>query len=133
MARTSFTVVMLAVAGGMALVLGVIGIYGVVSYTVSQRTKEIGIRMALGAEQGELRQMFLRYGFGLAIAGAVIGSLGAVALTRVMSSLLFGVNSLDPLTYAVVAAALVVTAALASAIPAWRAAAVDPVEALRVE
>jgi predicted permease len=133
MARTSFTLVMLAVAGVMALVLGIVGIYGVVSYTVSQRTKEIGIRLALGAQQGELRQMFLRYGFGLAIAGAIIGSLGAVALTRVMSSLLFAVNSLDPLTYAVVAAALVGTAALASAIPAWRAAAVDPVEALRVE
>ena len=133
MARTSFTLVMLAIAGVMALVLGVVGIYGVIAYAVSQRTREIGIRMALGAQPAELRQMFVRHGLLLAGIGAAIGLAVAAALTRLMSSLLFGVTALDPLTYAGVAAILIAAAALASYLPARRATAVDPVEALRAE
>jgi hypothetical protein len=114
MARTSFTLVMLAIAGAMALLLGVAGIYGVISYSVSQRTREIGIRMALGAQSSGLQQMFVRQGLLLAGIGAVIGLGAAAGLTRLMSSLLFGVKALDPLTYAGVATILIAAAALAS-------------------
>jgi predicted lysophospholipase L1 biosynthesis ABC-type transport system permease subunit len=133
MARTSFTLVMLAIAGGMALVLGLIGIYGVMSYTVSQRTREIGIRMALGARHPELRTMFIRHGLKLAGIGTIVGLMAAAALTRLMSSLLFEVRTLDPLTYAAVAAGLILAAFLASYIPARRTLRVNPVEALRSE
>jgi putative ABC transport system permease protein len=133
MARTSFTLVMLALAGAMALVLGIIGIYGVIAYAVTQRTREIGIRMALGAQPAGLKQMFVRHGLLLAGIGAAIGLAAAAALTRLMSSLLFGVTALDPLTYAAVALLLIAAAALASYLPARRATAVDPVEALRAE
>jgi len=133
MARTSFTMAMLAIAGGMALILGVIGIYGVIAYAVSQRTREIGIRMALGAEQGGLRRMFVRDGLILAGIGSVIGLGAAAALTNLMSSLLFGVKAMDPATYVVVCAFLIAAAALASYIPARRASNVDPIEALRAE
>jgi ABC-type antimicrobial peptide transport system permease subunit len=133
MARTSFTLVMLALAGGMALVLGVVGIYGVIAYAVSQRTREIGIRMALGAQPAGLQGMFVRHGLVLAGIGAVLGLAAAALLTRLMQSLLFGVTTLDPATYAVVAGVLIAAAALASYFPARRATAVDPVEALRAE
>jgi len=133
LARTSFTLVMLGIAGTMALVLGIIGIYGVISYVVSQRRREIGIRLALGAGQGELRRMFVRYGLALAGMGVVIGLGAAAGLTRMMKSLLFGITPLDPLTYAAVPVVLVVAAVLASYLPARRAAAVDPVEALKAE
>jgi len=133
MARTSFTLVMLAMAGFMALVLGIVGIYGVIAYAVSQRTREIGIRMALGAQPAGLRQMFVRHGLLLAGIGALLGLAAAAGLTRLMSSLLFGVTALDPVTYAGVAALLIAAAALASYLPARRATAVDPVEALRAE
>ncbi len=133
MARTSFTLVLLAIAGVMALVLGVVGIYGVIAYAVTQRTREIGIRMALGAQPAELKQMFVRHGLLLAAIGAAIGLAAAAVLTRLMSSLLFGVAALDPLTYAGVAVLLIAAAALASYLPARRATAVDPVEALRAE
>jgi len=133
MARTSFTLVMLALAGGMALFLGVIGIYGVISYAVSQRTREIGIRMALGAERRALLGMFVRHGLVLASVGAACGLVAAAGLTRLMGSLLFGVGPADPATFAAVAAGLVGAAVLASYVPARRATAVDPVEALRAE
>jgi putative ABC transport system permease protein len=133
MARTSFTLVMLAIAGAMALVLGVIGIYGVISYAVSQRRSEMGIRLALGAQQGELRRMFVGHGLALAGIGVAIGLATAVGLTRLMKSLLFGISPLDPLTYAAVPVLLVAAAVLASYLPARRAATVDPVEALRAE
>ncbi len=133
MARTSFTLVMLAIAGLMALVLGVVGIYGVIAYSVSQRTREIGIRMALGAHPAGLKQMFVRHGLLLAGIGALIGLAGAAGLTRLMSSLLFGVTALDPVTYCGVAALLLVAAGLASYLPARRATAIDPVDALRAE
>jgi len=133
MARTSFTLVMLAVAGGMALLLGVVGIYGVIAYSVSQRTREIGIRVALGAQHGQLAGMFVRHGLLLTAAGVACGLGAAIALTRLMSSLLFEVSPVDPLTYGAVAIGLVAAAALASYLPSRRAAAVDPVEALRAE
>jgi putative ABC transport system permease protein len=133
MARTSFTLVLLAIAGAMALVLGVVGIYGVIAYAVSQRTREIGIRMALGAHPAGLRRMFVRHGLTLACAGAVVGLGAAAALTRLMSTLLFGITALDPVTYAAVAALLIAAAVLASYVPARRATRVDPVEALRAE
>jgi predicted permease len=133
MARTSFTLVMLAIAGGMALVLGIVGIYGVIAYAVSQRTREIGIRIALGARPGSLLGMYVRHGLMLAGIGAVLGLAAASGLTRLMSSLLFGVKALDPLTYAVVSAVLIAAAMLASYLPARRAMRIDPVEALRAE
>ena len=107
MARTSFTLVLLAIAGGMALVLGVVGIYGVIAYAVSQRTREIGIRMALGAQPAGLRGMFLRHGLTLAGIGAMVGLAGAALLTRLMKALLFGITAMDPLTYAAVAGLLI--------------------------
>jgi putative ABC transport system permease protein len=133
LARTSFTLVMLAIAGGMALLLGVIGIYGVISYSVSQRTREIGIRMALGSTQKAVTRLFLGYGLRLTAMGIACGLAAAAACTRLMSSLLFEVSPLDPVTFAGVPLMLVLAAALASYVPALRAAVVDPVEALRTD
>ena len=133
LARTSFTLVMLAIAASMALFLGVVGIYGVISYAVSQRRREIGIRAALGAQQGELQGMFVRHALALAGIGVAIGLLAAAGLTRLMSTLLYGITPLDPVTYAVVPVILVVATVLASYLPARRAASVSPVEALRSE
>ncbi|HLX42204.1 MAG TPA: FtsX-like permease family protein, partial [Bryobacteraceae bacterium] len=133
LARTSFTLVMLAIAGGMALLIGVVGIYGVISYSVSQRTREIGIRIALGAPREELTGMFIRQGAILAGIGTVFGLAAAAALTRLMSSLLFEVTPFDPTTYASVSVVLIGAAVLASYIPALRATLVDPVVALRAE
>jgi ABC-type antimicrobial peptide transport system permease subunit len=133
LARTSFTLVMLAIAGSMALVLGIIGIYGVISYAVSQRTREIGIRLALGAQKRELKWMFVRSALLLTTAGVVIGLGTAAALMQLMKSLLFGISPLDPFTYIAVPLILAIAAALASYLPARRAAAIDPVEALRGE
>jgi predicted permease len=131
--RTSFTLTMLAVAGAMALLLGVIGVYGVVSYAVSQRTLEVGIRMALGAERQQIRGMFVRQGLMLTAFGVLAGFGAAVALARWMSTLLFGISPLDPVAYAAGAAALVGAAALASYLPSRRATQVDPAVALRPE
>jgi hypothetical protein len=133
MARTSFTLVMLAIAGAMALVLGIIGIYGVIAYAVSQRTREIGICTALGAPPAVLLRAFVRQGLLLTGIGAVLGLAAAAGLTRLMSSLLFGVTALDPVTYAAVSALLITAALVASYLPARQATAVDPVEALRAE
>ena len=133
MARTSFTLVMLAIAGSMAFALGILGIYGVISYAVSQRTREIGIRMALGAKKSELSWMFVRSALVLTGVGTAVGLGAAAGLMRLMSSLLFGVSSLDPVTFTAVPVALVAAAALASYLPARRAAGVDPVQALRAE
>jgi len=133
LARTSFTLVMLGIAGAMALVLGIIGLYGVIAYAVSQRRREIGIRLALGAEPGELQKMFVRHGLTLACIGVAIGLVAAAGLMRLMKSLLFGISPFDPLTYAAVPIVLVAAAVLASYLPARRAAAVDPVEALKAE
>jgi predicted permease len=133
MARTSFTLVMLAIAASMALVLGIVGIYGVISYGVSQRRREIGVRLALGAQQSALKRMFVRSGLALAASGVAIGLLAAAALMRMMKSLLFGISPLDPFTYAAAPLVLAAAAVLASYLPARRAADVDPVEALKSE
>ncbi len=133
MARTSFTLVMLAIAGSMALALGILGIYGVISYAVAQRTREIGIRMALGANKNELAWMFVRSALVLTVAGIAIGLGAASILMRLMQKLLFGIGPLDPVTFTVVPVVLVAAAALASYLPARRTASIDPVEALRAE
>ena len=133
MARTSFTLVMLAIAGTMALALGILGIYGVISYAVSQRTREIGIRMALGAKKSELSWMFVRSALVLTGVGTAVGLGAAAALMRLMRTLLFGISPLDPITFAAVPVILVAAAALASYLPARRTAAINPVEALRAE
>jgi putative ABC transport system permease protein len=133
MAQTSFALVMLAIAGSVALMLGVVGIYGVIAYIASQRTKEIGIRIALGAVTRDVTGLFLRQGLLLAGAGIVIGLVAAGFATRVMSTLLYGVRPLDPLTYAAVGVGLGLTALVASYLPAARAARIAPAEALRRE
>ena len=133
LSRTSFTLVMLGIAGAMAMVLGIIGIYGVISYAVSQQRREIGIRLALGVQRGDLTRMFVRYGAVLAGIGVAIGLAAAIGLSRLMSSLLFGISPLDPLTYAAVPLVLVAAVVLASYLPARGASAVDPVEALRAQ
>jgi predicted permease len=133
MARTSFTLIMLGVAGSMALLLGVVGIYGVIAYSVSQRRREIGIRMALGAQQQVLTNMFVRHGLWLTGIGVLCGLAAAIVVMRLMSSLLFKVSPVDPLTYTTVSLGLVLTAFLASYLPSRRTSAVDPVEALRAE
>ncbi len=132
-ARTSFTLVLLGIAGAMALALSVIGIYGVIAYVVSQRTREIGIRSALGARPGQLEQMFLRQGLALTGVGLAVGVVAALALGRWMSSLLFGVGPFDPMAYVAALAVTMAAAALASYLPARRAAAIDPIETLRAE
>lgn len=133
MARTSFTLLMLGVAGAMALLLGTVGIYGVIAYSVSQRTREIGIRMALGAQRPELTGMFVRHGLILTGIGVACGLVAAFLSMRFLSTLLFGVKPVDLLTYSAVSIGLVVTAMLASYLPSRRAAMVDPLEALRGE
>ncbi len=133
LARTSFTLLLLGIAGGMALLLGVVGIYGVVSYSVSQRTREIGIRLALGAPLQGVTAMFVRHALVLSGIGAACGLTAALALTRLMKSLLYDVSPADPLTYTAVSAGLILAAILASYLPARRASRVDPVEALRAE
>jgi ABC-type antimicrobial peptide transport system permease subunit len=137
MARVSFTMVMLALAGGMALLLGMIGIYGVISYSVTQKTREIGIRTALGASESQVVSMFVYRGLRLTMMGVVLGLAGAIASTRLMTSLLFGVSAIDPATYAAVAAAViaaaVAAAVAASYVPSRGAARTVPLDALRAE
>jgi predicted permease len=133
MARTSFTLVMLAIAGVMALALSLIGIYGVISYAVTQRTREIGIRMALGAQRGEMRWMFVRTALALTGVGVVIGLCAAAAVARMMRAILFGVSPVDPLSFAAVPCILAAASALASFLPASRVAAINPADALKDE
>jgi predicted permease len=133
MARTSFTLVMLGIASAMALALGIIGIYGVISYSVSQRMREIGIRLALGAQGTTVMSMVLKQGASLALTGVCIGLLAAFGLARLMATLLFGVTAHDPFTFAAVAAVLLVVALFACYFPARRAMKVDPMVALRYE
>ena len=130
MARTSFTLVMLSIAAAVSLALGVVGIYGVISYVVSRRTREIGVRMALGADRRDVSWMVLRQGMILTSIGVVVGLVAAVGLTRLMSSLLYGVEATDPVTFGVVVAVLVAVALIASYLPALRASRTDPLEAL---
>jgi putative ABC transport system permease protein len=133
MARTAFTLTLLAISGGMALLLAAIGIYAVISYTVAQRTREIGIRMALGARQDRLKLMFVRNGLLWGGIGAAAGLVAAALLSQLMSAILFEINPIDPLTYGVVVVALLAAAGVASYVPARRVTRIDPVEALRAE
>ena len=133
MTQTSFALVMLGIAASVALLIGMVGIYAVVAYAAAQRTREIGVRMALGAQAEDVRHMFLRHGLWLAAIGITIGIGIALMLTRVMSAFLFGVGPMDPLTYASVAAVLAGMTLIATYLPARRASRVDPVIALRAE
>jgi len=133
MARTSFTLVMLCIAGSMALLLGIVGIYGVISYSVSQRTREIGIRMALGAQRNTLTALFVRQGLWLTGVGIACGLVVAFLTMRLMSSLLFHVSPVDPITYIAITTVVVAISYLACYLPSRRAATVNPVNALRAE
>jgi predicted permease len=133
MARTSFMLVMLGVAAGVALLLGVVGIYAVIAYVAAQRTREVGTRMALGAQRSDVRRIFLRHGLSLTLAGVALGLVGSLLLSRTIATFLFGVRPTDPLTYAMVAAGLAMVALLASYLPAHRASRLDPMVALRAE
>jgi ABC-type antimicrobial peptide transport system permease subunit len=133
MARTSFTLVMLAFAGSMALFLGIVGLYGVIAYSVSQRRREIGVRMALGAGKSAVLKMVISQGIKLALIGVAIGLAGALGLTRFLSGLLYGVKPGDPLTLVAVSSLLVAVALFASYLPARKATKVDPMAALRQE
>jgi len=132
-AKQSFTMVLLLISAGIAMLLSAVGTYGVISYIVMQRRGEIGVRMALGAQVGDVMTMVLRQSLGLAALGVAIGVLAAIATTRFLSALLFGVSPADPSTLVAVPAVLLVVATLASYAPARRAARIDPVEALRSE
>jgi predicted permease len=133
MSRTAFTLAMLAIAGTMALLLGIGGVYGVIAYAVAQRRREIGIRIALGAQAGQIRALFLRRGLVLAAAGLLLGLAAASVFTRLMASLLFGVEPLDPLTFVAAPFALAAVAAAATYVPSQRAISLDPVETMRAE
>lgn len=133
MARTAFTMTLLGLSGAMALLVALVGIYAVISYAVAQRTREIGIRLALGAQQQELKILFVRNGLIWGGVGAAAGLAGAVALSRMMSALLFEISPVDPATYAGAVAVLLGAAAVASYLPARRVARVDPLESLRSE
>jgi putative ABC transport system permease protein len=132
-AGTRFTTELLSIFGGLALVLAAVGVYGVMSYSVLQRTREVGIRKALGARPKDIASLFIKQVIMLALIGVAIGIGGALAVSRVMSGLLFGLRATDPVTFVGVAVLLTFVAMLASYIPARRAAKVDPMVALRYE
>ena len=133
MAQTSFALTMLGIAAAVALLLGVVGIYGVIAYIAAQRTREIGVRMALGAQASDVRRLFVGHGLKLVAIGLVLGVAAAMALTRLMSTLLFGVGPMDPVTYVAVSLVLGTVALVATYLPARRASRVDPVVALRTD
>jgi ABC-type antimicrobial peptide transport system permease subunit len=124
---------MLAIAAAMALGLGIVGIYGVMAYVVSQRTREIGIRLALGAQPALLKRMFVLGALARVSIGVVVGLVAAFALTRLMSSLLFGIGPMDPAAYIAALGVMIAAAAVASYLPARRAASINPIETLRAE
>src|SRR6185503_1079239 len=130
-ARLSFTMTLMVVAAVLALVLGLIGLYGVISYVVSQRTAEIGVRLAVGAQPSQVRTMVLRQGLSVVLVGGALGLVVALASTRVMGSLLFEVSEHDPMTFVVVALVLIAVSAVAAYLPARRAASIDPLQAVR--
>jgi ABC-type antimicrobial peptide transport system permease subunit len=131
MAQLTFTMLTLAVAALLALVLGAVGLYGVLSYVISQRTREIGIRRALGAQARELRRMVVAQGGRVAAIGVVVGVIASLAVTRVLDSMLFGVRAIDVPTFLGMAGIMILVALVASYIPARRASSVDPMTSLR--
>ena len=131
MAQTSFALVMLAIAASVALLLALVGVYGVVSYIAAERTYEVGIRMALGAQSSDVRALFLRHGLALTLTGLLLGTGAAMLVTPIMSTLLYGVAPTDPVTYAGVAIVLAAVTLLATYLPARRASRVEPIIALR--
>jgi putative ABC transport system permease protein len=133
LARQRFSTIALAAFGMFALILAAVGVYGVISYLVTQGTHDIGVRLALGAQRSSILQMVLRQGLELTVVGIVTGILGAALLTRVMAALLFGISATDLVTFSGVPVILAIVATLAAYIPAWRATRVDPVVALREE
>jgi putative ABC transport system permease protein len=132
-AETSLTMTVLALAAGVALLLGAVGLYGVIGYVVTQRTREIGVRIALGAMPASVGRMVLREGLSLAALGTATGLVGALALSRVLESILFEVDARDPLTFAAVPLVLLGVSALAAWLPARKAASISPMEALRAD
>jgi hypothetical protein len=132
-ADTSFTVVLLGIAAAVALLLGAVGVYGVISYVVSQRTREIGVRMALGARAPDVQAMVVRQGMKVTLIGVGAGLAAALVLTRLMRAVLFEISPTDPLTLVVVPLALLAVSSLACWLPARRAARIDPVRALALE
>lgn len=133
LARISFTLIMIAIASGVAVILGMVGIYGVISYVVAQRAPELGVRLALGARGSQVAGLVLKQGGLVAGIGVVVGIGVALALTRLMSALLFGVSAVDPLTFVAAAVAVTAVSLLASYLPARRAAGIDPIETIRAE
>jgi predicted permease len=133
MASLSFTMLMLGIAAALAVILGALGIYGVLSYSVTRRTQEIGVRMALGAEAKAVRRMVVAQGGRVALTGVAVGVLAAVGLTRFLASLLFGVQAIDASTFVGMSSVMLAVALVASYVPARRASALDPVQALRTE
>jgi ABC-type antimicrobial peptide transport system permease subunit len=133
LAQTWFTMILLACAAGGALILGMVGLYGVIRYVVAQRTAEIGVRIALGARPGDVRRMVLRQGMSVTLAGVIVGLVAAWASTRLMASLLFQISANDPATFVTVALILILVSLLATYLPARKAARIDPSQALREE
>jgi ABC-type antimicrobial peptide transport system permease subunit len=133
MAETSFALVIIGIAGGVTLLLGLVGLYGVIAYIVAQRRREVGIRMALGAGGADVQRMFVQRGLQLAGIGLVVGVAVALAVTRSLGSILYGVSPFDPLTYGAVAVTLAFVAVVATWLPARQASRVDPAIALRAE
>ncbi len=131
MARLSFTMITLGVAAGLALLLGAIGLYGVLSYVVAERAQEIGVRMALGAKAAQVRRMVVLQGARVVVMGAILGLGAALLATRALASLLFGIEALDAPTFVGTTLLLLVVGGLASYVPARRASAVDPIESMR--
>jgi len=133
MARTTLASLLMGIAAAVALILGVVGLYAVVSYTVARRTSEIGVRMALGAEPARVKGLIVREAMTTVVLGVILGLGIATGVSRLMESMLYGVEALDPLTFGLAAAALGIAAALAAYLPASRASRVDPVSALRAD
>jgi ABC-type antimicrobial peptide transport system permease subunit len=133
MVQLSFTMLTLGVVSGLALILGAVGLYGVLSYVVAERTREIGVRMALGATSTQVRRMVVAQGSRVVVVGIAIGVAAALAATRALGSLLFGVAPVDPATFVAMSAVMIVIGLLASYLPARRASSIDPIESLRSE